>query len=107
MVTKNKIFGYLGLCMKAGKLAFGTEAVIESLEKRKAKMVLMASDCSERTQKKFQEITEQYQIPLFTIGTIEEISNAIGKDNKSVVSIKDSNIAKEIERIINGGDTIG
>ena len=77
--------------MKAGKLAFGTEAVIESLEKRKAKMVLMANDCSDRTQKKFQEITEKHQIPLFTIGTTEEISKAIGKDKKSVVSIKDSN----------------
>lgn len=107
MIIKNKIYGYLGLCMKAGKLAFGTEAVIESLEKRKAKMVLMAKDCSERTQKKLQEITKQYQVPFFMIGTTEEISKAIGKSNKAVISIKDGNIAKEIKNIIDGGDTIG
>ena len=106
-MINNNILGLIGLAMKAGKISFGADSVEEDCKKGKIHLLIIAQDASERTQKKFQEITEQYQIPLFTIGTIEEISNAIGKDNKSVVSIKDSNIAKEIERIINGGDTIG
>ena len=104
---ENKVYGYLGLTMKAGKLSFGTDSVIETIEKHKAKVVLIAKDCSERTLKNFREITKKHNVTLIEFGTIEKISNSIGKSNKAVIAVKDSNLANEIKKIINGGDTIG
>lgn len=43
-----KIFGFLGLCRKAGKLCCGHDAVKESLQKRKAALVIFTGDASER-----------------------------------------------------------
>ena len=42
-----------------------------------------------------------------SFGTNENLSHAIGKNNKTVIGIKDKNIAEAIERILNGGDDIG
>ena len=38
---------------------------------------------------------------------MEEISKAIGKENKAIFAVKDINIANEIQRIYNGGEIIG
>ena len=41
------------------------------------------------------------------MGGIEELSKSIGKSNKAIIGVKDINIAKEIEKINNGGEFIG
>ena len=41
------------------------------------------------------------------IETIENLSKSIGKKNKVVVGIQEENLAKEIQKIINGGEVIG
>lgn len=38
---------------------------------------------------------------------MQEISKAIGKENKAIFAVKDVNIANEIQRIYNGGEIIG
>lgn len=93
--------------MKAGKLSFGTEAVMETIEKHKAKLILIAKDCSDRTIKNFEKATAEYHVPFIVFGTIEELSKSIGKANKGMVAVKDTNISNEIKKLINGGDTIG
>lgn len=93
--------------MRAGKIIFGTEACLQDLEKNKVKLVLVASDSSERTKIKFNNICKDKNIPIKECLTIEEMSNAIGKDNKAVIGIKDINFSKEIIKIIDGGEAIG
>ena len=46
-------------------------------------------------------------IPIYVFGTIDDISKAIGKRNRGVIAIKNENLAKEIQKRICGGDTIG
>ena len=46
-------------------------------------------------------------IPIIFIGTIEELSKAIGQKNKAIIGIKDINIVKGIQKLINGGEAIG
>ena len=53
------------------------------------------------------EISEKYKIPLIIIGTIEELSKAIGKSNKAILGIEDINLSNEIQKINNGGEAIG
>lgn len=107
MLTSNKICGLLGLATRAGKVVFGTDACIEGIEKRKIKILIIAKDASERTKKKFKEICQTKEIKLFEYLSIDEISHAIGKNNKAVIGIKDLSFANEIEKIINGGEAIG
>ena len=42
----DKAIGLIGISTKAGKIAFGTEQVIEQIEKNKVKLVIVATDAS-------------------------------------------------------------
>ena len=105
--NENKVYGLLGLCMKAGKISFGTESCIDMLNKRKAKLIILAKDSSERTIENFQIICGLNNIPFYIFGYKEELSKSIGKNNKTVFGIKDKNLADTIKKILNGGDVIG
>lgn len=99
--------GYFGLCTRAGKIAFGTESVTYEIQNKKAKLVILAKDASDRTKLNFKKMCEQYKITYREILSIEEISNSIGKDNKAVIAIKDINFSNEIVKLIDGGEIIG
>lgn len=99
--------GFIGLSMKAGKIVFGTEAVVQSIQKRKVKLVIVAEDAADRTIEKFRKLAEECKIPFVKYGETNSLSKAIGKDNKVVIGIKDKNIAEQIVKKIYGGDTIG
>lgn len=103
----NKIYGLLGICAKAGDIVSGTDITIETIEKKKAKLVIVAKDCSEKTIKNIKFDCDKNNVPVYVFGTIDEISKSIGKNNRGVLAIKNENLAKEIEKRICGGDTIG
>lgn len=106
-MTKNKLCGLLGLSTRAGKVVFGTESCQSAIEKRRVKLVLVGIDASERMKLNFKNICEKGNIPIYEVLTVEEISGAIGKNNKAVVGIIDVNFSKEMVKIINGGEVIG
>ena len=103
----NNILGLIGLAMKAGKISFGADSVEEDCKKGKIHLLIIAQDASERTQKKFKEISENYNIELIIDSNIEQLSKTIGKSNKAILGIKDRNFAKSIQKKYNGGDIIG
>ena len=105
MINK-KICGLIGLATRAGKVVFGTEACMQAIEKNKIKLLIIAIDASERTKMNFKNICNN-KIPILDILSIDELSKAIGKDNKAVLGIKDISFSNEIVRIINGGEAIG
>lgn len=106
-MTNNKLCGLLGLATRAGKIVFGTEACIADINKKKIKLLIIATDAAERTKTNFKRICEENKIPVYEILQIENLSKAIGKDNKAVVGIKDVNFSNAILKIINGGEVIG
>lgn len=103
----NRIYGLLGICAKAGDVVSGTDVTIETVEKGKAKIVIVAQDCSDKTIKNMKYICDKNNVPIYVFGNIEDISKAIGKNNRGIVGIKNENLAKEIIKLICGGDTIG
>ena len=107
MLINNKVYGLLGLTTKAGKLCFGTESCLDMINKKKVNLIIVAEDSSDRTIQNFKEKCIQNNIEFQIYGKKEEIRKAIGKPNKTVVGIKDKNLAGAIIKILNGGDVIG
>ena len=54
-MEQNKALRLLGLATRAGKIAFGTESVIDTINKKKAKLVIVAEDAADRTKKNIQK----------------------------------------------------
>ena len=93
----------LGLATRAGQTVFGTEACNKAIEKNSVKLIIVATDASERTKMNFNNICNSKKIPILEILTIDEMSKAIGKRNKAV----NLNFSNEIMKINNGGEAIG
>lgn len=106
-MEQNKVLRLLGLATRAGKIAFGTESVIDTIKKNKASLVLVAEDAAERTKRNIMRIAEENKVPIKIYESIETLSKSIGKENKAIIAIKDKNFSSEILKIIDGGEIIG
>lgn len=89
----------LGLCMKAGKLAYGSDMVEEKVKYRQVSLLIIANDASDNTKEKFKRIANQNNLRLYIFGTIDELSMRIGKNNKAVLGILDKNFAENIDKL--------
>lgn len=99
MLTNKKILGLLGLASRARKISFGTDSTLMEMQKNKVKLVIVANDASDRTKRKFIENGKVFNVSIIICGSVDELSKAIGKNNKAIVGVKDNNIAGEIEKI--------
>ena len=95
MINKN-ILGLIGFAARARKIAFGADSVENSIKSGKVKLILVADDASVRTKEKFKKLSIEYSVPVIIDGKIDELSKAIGKCNKAIIGIEETNLSKEI-----------
>ncbi len=105
---KKRILGMLGISAKAGKIVCGTDATIDEIERHKVGLVIVAENASEKTQKNIKFICDKNKVTILKFGNIDEISKAIGNNNKAIIGIKSKSLSEEIEKLIkeNGGDLL-
>ena len=89
----------LGLCMKAGKLAYGSDMCEEKVKYKQVSLLIIAEDASANTKEKFSRIAEQNHIKIYFYGTIDELSHQVGKNNKAVYGVMDQNFAKKMNQL--------
>lgn len=77
----------------------GTDLTLQGIRNKSVKLVVMASDCSDRTKKDLTNKTDYYQVPLITEFTSYEIKNSIGK-NRKVIGITDLKMAKRLSELM-------
>ncbi len=106
-MNNKKILGLIGLAARARKICFGADSVELEIKKKRVYLVVIAEDASDRTKEKFSKLGKEYKIPIIIEGEIEILSQAIGKSNKAIIGIEEKNLAKEIQKIKNGGEGIG
>ena len=89
-----KYWDYLVLQLSHGKVVSGMDAVVESVERHKAKLVIVAKDASEKSTKNIKYVCTNNGIVVIQLSTIEELSHFIGKRNKAIIGITDENFSK-------------
>lgn len=90
----------LGLCQRAGKLASGDLAVELALKKRKADLLILAEDASERTQDKILSLARSVGVPCYRAGTRDELGSALGKAHRAAVAIQSRDFTNGIRGIL-------
>ena len=86
----------VGLAAKAGKVVSGEFATEKAVKSQKAPLVLIAEDASENTKKKFRDMCTYYQVPLYIIGSKEELGRAIGKEYRASLALTDENFSRAV-----------
>ena len=96
----NKAYGMIGMAMKAGKVVSGEFATEKAVKTGKAALVIVSEAASENTKKKFRNMCDYYQVPIYFFGEKEELGHAIGKEFRASLAVLDDGLAKAIEKNI-------
>ena len=99
-MKKSRVLSLMGLCMKAGKMATGETAAEKQLKKGTAFLIIIASDASANTQKKFINKCFYYKKPALIYGARDDLSKSVGKQNRTVFVVTDSNFARQLQSLI-------
>lgn len=99
---QEKIKGLLGFAKRAGKITFGSDAVLKDIRDNKVKAVLLSSDASERTARKIKEAAKLAGIDSAVLGFDKEIlGRSIGRDGVAVTAVTDKSFAARIIELAN------
>lgn len=98
LMNEQKIMNLLGMAQRAGRLASGDFAVTQSLEKGQAKLLLVAADASEETQKRYRQLAAKANIEMFCLGDRERLGHCIGKEFRAAVAVLDAGFANAMVR---------
>lgn len=99
-MRQNKVLALVGLATKAGKTASGEFSTEKAVKEGKACMVLVSSESSENTKKKFENMCKYYRVPIYFYGTKEELGAAMGKEFRSSLAVNDKGLADAIKKQI-------
>ena len=90
----------LGLARRAGRAVCGELAVEKSI-RAGAFLVILATDASAGTRKKFEQMCYYYHVPLVSFGTKGELGSALGRDGYcACAALNDDGFAELMKRQI-------
>ncbi|NLO40003.1 MAG: 50S ribosomal protein L7ae [Ruminiclostridium sp.] len=96
----DKVYSFMGLAMKAGKLVSGEEGCEKTIRSEKSFLVVVAEDASENTAKKFYSACEYRKVPYIRFGQKAALGKILGKEIRSVIAVTDSGFAQKLSELI-------
>lgn len=103
---QEKIKGMINFAIKARKFTIGENVILYS-KNHKVKLALLAIDASESTKKKYRDKLNYYHVSYIEYGKKEDLASLLNKNEISILAITDSNIAKQITKLIKEDETNG
>ena len=86
----NKLCGLLGIAKRSGHILIGFDAVRAALLAKKAKLILLACDCSPKTEKELRYSGKDINCPILSVNeTKEELAMALGLEKPVAVTATD------------------
>lgn len=93
----SKVLTLLGFAAKAGKLGFGMDATVSSIKAKKARLIVVAANVSEKSQKEIKFFAGK--IPVVVLEAEKEtLSHAVGKQC-GILSVNDEGFKNSILKL--------
>ena len=86
----------LGLCARAGKLAYGADAAEEAVRKGRASVVVMDKAAGPNTRKALKNACESHGARLLEAANV---GRATGKDSRMAVAVLDAGMAARVAEL--------
>ena len=97
-MSQNKILSLIGLATKAGKTASGEFCTEKEVKSGRAALVIVAGDASDDTKKKFQNMCDFYEVPIYFYKDKDTLGHAMGKEFRASLAVLDEGFAKGIRK---------
>ena len=94
--NEDKIYSFLGLATRAGKVVSGDDSTLLDLKKGNIKLIIVAEDASENTKKLFKDKASYRNIPYVYFSNKLQLGYVIGKAPRATLGLKDINFANKI-----------
>lgn len=78
------------------------DVLLKDIRSKSVSLVIIAENASDNSKKKWSDKCTYYKIDYRIIGTSDELSHAVGKDNRVAVGIKDKGFADKIKSKLGG-----
>ena len=103
----NKLCGLLGIARRAGHILIGFDAVRAALLAHKTQLILLASDCSPKTEKELRFAAQDKHCPICPVqATKEDLAGALGLQKPvAVVATDDAGFATGFANAIESDGT--
>lgn len=92
----NQVYTLLGFAQRARALVSGETAVVASLRRSSARLLIVAEDASDNTRDRLFSLAKGRKIPCVQLGTRESLGQAIGKSHRAALAIEDEHFARTI-----------
>ena len=92
----SKALSLISLATKAGRTASGEFCTENEVKSGRAELVVVAADASDNTKKKFQNMCDFYEVPIYFYKDKDTLGHAMGKEFRASLAILDEGFAKEI-----------
>jgi len=101
MTMTNKFLSLLGMAQRAGKLAGGEDLALQAIQKGRAHLVVLASDASDNTTKKFTDKCTYYKVQLCREYDRATLGQATGRTERVVIAVTDKGFADALLKSVN------
>ena len=102
----DKVLSLISLATKAGKTASGEFSTEKEVKCGRAALVIVAKDASDNTKKKFKNMCDFYQVPIYFYADKDTLGHAMGKQFRASLAILDEGFAKGIRKHMDTEDHI-
>ena len=93
-----KALSLLSLATKAGKTKSGEFMTEKEVKEGRAQLVIVSGDASENTKKKFQNMCDFYEVPIYFYGDKDTLGHAMGKEFRASLAVTDAGFANGIRK---------
>ncbi|MGL4948852.1 MAG: L7Ae/L30e/S12e/Gadd45 family ribosomal protein [Anaeroplasmataceae bacterium] len=94
----NKILNNLGLCAASRGVITGEDFVLDAIKNKKVYYLFLANDASINTAKRIKDKAKTYNIEINEDFSTDQLSHAIGKDNRKIIGISNSGFVKILKK---------
>ena len=101
LLKLSKALSMISLATKAGKTASGEFCTEKEIKCGMAQLVIVATDASDNTKKKFQNMCNFYEVPIYFYGDKDTLGHAMGKEFRASLAVLDEGFAKGILKHLN------
>jgi len=97
--TENRVMGFLGLCMRAGRIVSGQEACVDLIRSGECALALMDASVSENTRKRLTDACHSHEAPLYEVSA-GSLGASIGKKGRMVIALKPDGMSEKLLNLL-------
>ena len=103
-LIQNRVLSLVSLATKAGQTVSGEFMTEREVKTGRATLVIVADDASDNTKKKFQDMCDFYEVPVYFYADKDTLGHAMGKEFRASLAILAEGFAKGIRKHLDTKD---